>query len=82
MIAGLKLSSDAQCAFLMQDREARIDHDESDIHTICDRMYCKSPTLAGYYAAGPALEGTRCSMSDEKMVRVVKSIWVGVQNCL
>ena len=52
----------------MQDREARIDHDKNNIHTICERMYCKSPTKAGYYAAGPALEGTRCSISDEKMV--------------
>ena len=52
----------------MQDREARIDHDKYDIDTICDRMFCKSPTKAGYFTAGPALEGTRCSMSDEKMV--------------
>ena len=52
----------------MQDREARIDHDENNINSICERMYCKSPTKAGYLAAGPALEGTRCSMSDEKMV--------------
>ena len=63
------MSSDAQCAFFMQDREAQIGHDKTDIHTICERMNCKSPTKIGNYAAGPALEGTRCSMSDEKMVR-------------
>ena len=45
-----------------------MDHDENNINSICERMYCKSPTKAGYYIAGPALEGTRCSMSDEKMV--------------
>jgi len=64
---GLKLSSDQQCAFLLKDSEAKMDHDEHNMYKICERMYCKSPTKTGYFAAGPALEGTRCSKSDNKV---------------
>ena len=61
------MSSDQQCAFLLKDSEAKMDHDEHNMYKICERMYCKSPTKTGYFAAGPALEGTRCSKSDNKV---------------
>ena len=75
--AGLKLTGDEQCAFLMRDNEARIDHDENDMDKICYSMRCKSPNKRGFYSrAGPALEGTRCSLSDERMVRYFKNFWI------
>lgn len=64
---GYKLGADEQCAFLLRDREAKMDHDDYDLHTICQRMYCKSPTKTGDFRAGPALEGTRCSKTDNKV---------------
>ena len=61
---GLKWSSDEQCQFLLRDPEAKTDHNDDDLKTICERLYCKSPSKTGYYAAGPALEGkkSKCSL--------------------
>ena len=67
LLTGYKLGADEQCAFLLRDREAKMDHDDYDMHTICQRMYCRSPTKTGDYRAGPALEGTRCSKTDNKV---------------
>ena len=66
-LTGYKLGADEQCAFLLRDREAKMDHDDYDMHTICQRMYCRSPTKTGDFRAGPALEGTRCSKTDNKV---------------
>lgn len=54
---GLKWSSDEQCQFLLRDLEAKTDHTDEDLPDICQRLYCVSPSKAGYFAAGPALEG-------------------------
>ena len=68
------MGADEQCAFLLRDREAKMDHDDYDMHTICQRMYCRSPTKTGDYRAGPALEGTRCSKTDNKVFSESNSI--------
>ena len=64
---GLQWSSDKQCQLLLKDTEARTDHRDSDLHKICETLYCRSPSKTGYFRAGPALEGTRCSKSPEKV---------------
>ena len=65
---GLQWSSDKQCQFLIRDNEAKTDHKESDLHSICDSMYCMTPKAPKkYFRAGPALEGTRCGSSPEKV---------------
>ena len=64
---GLQWSSDKQCQFLIRDNEAKTDHKENDLHTICTQLYCRSPSKKGWFRAGPALEGTRCGSSPEKV---------------
>ena len=73
---GLQWSSDEQCQFLLRDPEARTDHTDEDLHTICERLYCKSPTKTGYYAAGPALEGKRTLLQRLASLGAIVSVQV------
>ena len=36
-----------------------MDHNEVDMFEMCQRLYCRLDNR-GYFAAGPALEGTPC----------------------
>ena len=63
----MRITIDEQCQFFLQDDEAKNDHDKDDMHTICQALYCKSLTHSCSFSAGPALEGTRCSMTDNRV---------------
>ncbi|XP_011502685.1 PREDICTED: A disintegrin and metalloproteinase with thrombospondin motifs 7 [Ceratosolen solmsi marchali] len=46
-----------QCELLLRDREAVAD----SLEEICRALRCRSPSRTGFYLAGPALDGTKCS---------------------
>jgi hypothetical protein len=51
-----------QCQFLLQDKRAKVNHDSNDMPEMCNRLLCRLDEAGtnGYFAAGPALEGTAC----------------------
>lgn len=59
---GQHLDGDTQCQTLIMDPDAHVDHNEYTMHQICESMKCRSANRAGFYRAGPALEGTPCGL--------------------
>ena len=62
LISGLIWSALEQCQFLLQDKRAKVNHDSADMPEMCNRLLCRLDEAGtnGYFAAGPALEGTAC----------------------
>lgn len=46
----------------VKDKRAKVNHDPSNMGDMCDRLLCRLDESGanGYFAAGPALEGTAC----------------------
>jgi hypothetical protein len=57
-LIGYKLS----LSLLLKDKRAKVNHDPSNMFEMCDRLLCRLDEAGtnGYFAAGPALEGTAC----------------------
>ena len=51
----------------LQDPEGYAD--ASDLSEICQKLWCKSRSKTGYYAAGPALEGTKENFPPKKVLK-------------
>ncbi|GFX62562.1 a disintegrin and metalloproteinase with thrombospondin motifs adt-1 [Trichonephila clavipes] len=74
-----------QCKIFLRDEDATV-FNETVFSMVCQETLCKTPKRIGYYAAGPALEGTYCgskkwcrngeciSWGSEK-IKVVKGGW-------
>ncbi|XP_035208196.1 A disintegrin and metalloproteinase with thrombospondin motifs 18-like, partial [Stegodyphus dumicola] len=72
-----------QCKIFLRDEDATL-FNETVISMVCQETLCKTPHRIGYYAAGPALEGTFCGgkkwcqrgecVSSSKL-KVVKGGW-------
>ncbi|KAF8773531.1 A disintegrin and metalloproteinase with like protein [Argiope bruennichi] len=74
-----------QCKIFLRDEDATV-FNETVFSSVCHETLCKTPRRIGYYAAGPALEGTFCggkkwckngecvSWGSEK-IKVVKGGW-------
>lgn len=49
-----------QCQIFLLDSDAKVDHTDANFPAMCQSIKCRTPTRAGYYRSGPALEGTSC----------------------
>lgn len=50
-----------QCEFFLRDADAEV----ATLFNACQSLQCTTPHKSGYYLAGPALEGTKCSNGNQ-----------------
>lgn len=60
-LPGRRWTAKRQCEVLLKDPDAMA----RNLHNACESLECESPHRNGYYYAGPALEGTYCSLARE-----------------
>lgn len=56
---GITFTAKDQCEILLRDREASVFINGLQ-STVCDNLHCRTPKRAGFFFAGPALQGTDC----------------------